>query len=316
MAQPPPPQPEPPWPPPPWSAKSSLAKAVVAAGFLYDPRQDIIFSRMDALQRQFGYAYGYDDSIFLINAVIDCEPIFFAFAGKTWMIELWKGQYGLMTGCEIGVYNRSPNNSPHYALLDRILGERRHDRTPSHNMFFDCASDGELLEMSFTLKRSGQKLFSRGPEKHWWLTGFKWGELSNPDDLSMEVEIEIPNNEMREAFKQGLITLNYGYNVIGGSRIRFTFDRPKTFQPRRDSAKQTELAAVMNGNLGLVSRYKKLGLGSNDPNLETLNAAGWISDSIALYGQSFFNQVWAILRKEVDRTLVEVLRAIGKFFRP
>ena len=174
---------------PQWSPSSPLAHAVVAAGFWYDPQQDIIFSRMDALQRQFGYAYGYDDSIFLINAVIDCEPIFFAFAGKTWMIELWKGQYGLMTGCEIGVYNRSPNNSPPYALLDRFLGKREHDPTPSHNMFFDCASDSELLEMSFTLKRRGQKLFSRGPEKHWWLTGFKWGELSNPDDLSMDVEI-------------------------------------------------------------------------------------------------------------------------------
>ena len=42
-----------------WSASSPLAKAVVAAGFSYDPQQDIIFSRMDALQRQFGYAYGY-----------------------------------------------------------------------------------------------------------------------------------------------------------------------------------------------------------------------------------------------------------------
>jgi hypothetical protein len=299
-----------------WSPSSPLAHAVVAAGFSYDPQQDIIFSRMDALQRQFGYAYGYDDSIFLINAVIDCEPIFFAFAGKTWMIELWKGQYGLMTGCEIGVYNRSPNNSPPYDLLDRFLGKREHDPTPSHNMFFDCASNRELLEMSFTLKRSGQKLFSRGPEKHWWLTGFKWGELSNPDDLSMDIEIKFPDNEMMELFKKALIGLGYGYNALGSGAVRFTFDRPKTFQPRRDPAKQTELAEVNSSNLGLVSRYKKLGLGSNDPNLVTGDAAGLISDFTALYSQSFFNQVWAILHKEADRTLVEVLRAIGKFFSP
>jgi len=289
---------------------------VVAAGFWYDRQQDIIFSRMDALQRQFGYAYGYDDSIFLINAVIDCEPIFFAFAGKTWMIELWKGQYGLMTGCEIGVYNRSPNNSPAYALLDRFLGKRERDPTPSHNMFFDCASDNELLEMSFTLKRHGQKLFSRGPEKHWWLTGFKWGELSNPDDLSMEVEIKFPSYEMIGPFKDALVGLRYGFNVIGGLSVRFTFDRPKTFQPRQDPAKQTELAVVNNSNLGLVSRYKKLGLGSNDPNLVTGNAAGWISDSTALYGQSFFKQVWARVYKQADKTLAELLEAIAKFFRP
>jgi Domain of unknown function (DUF4474) len=298
-----------------WSPSSSLAHTVVQAGFLYDPQQDIIFSRMDALQRQFGYAYGYDDSIFIINAVIDCEPIFFAYAGKTWMIELWKGQYGLMTGCEIGVYNRSSNSSQGYDLLDRFLGKRDHDTTPSHNKFFDCAGDNELLEMSFTLKRRGQKLFSRGPEKHWWLTGFKWGELSDPDDLSMEVEIRFPNYEMIGPFKDALVGLKYGFNVIGGLSVRFTFDRPRTFQPRKDPAKQTELAAVNNSNRDLVARYKALGLSSNDPN-SVGNAAGWISDSIAIYGQSFFKQVWKILSKQPERILNELLEAIARLFRP
>jgi Domain of unknown function (DUF4474) len=259
-----------------WSPSSRLANAVVTAGFSYDPQQDFIFSRMDALQRQFGYAYGYDDSIFLINAVIDCEPIFFEFAGKTWMIELWKGQYGVMTGCEIGVYNRSPNNSPPYALLDRFLGKREHDPNPSHNLFFDCASDSELLKMSFTLKRRGQKLFSRGPEKHWWLTGFKWGELSDPDDLSMDIGIWFANWEMSSAFRNALVDLKYGYNLIGGSSVAFMFDWPKTFQPRGDPARKAELAAVNSSNRGLVSRYNKLGLGSNDPNLITGDAAGLI----------------------------------------
>jgi hypothetical protein len=249
-----------------WSPSSRLANAVVTAGFSYDPQQDLIFSRMDALQRQFGYAYGYDDSIFLLNAVIDCEPIFFAFAGKTWMIELWKGQYGVMTGCEIGVYNRSPNNSPPYALLDRFLGKREHDPNPSHNLFFDCASDSELLKMSFTLKRRGQKLFSRGPEKHWWLTGFKWDELSDADELSMDIEIWFANWEMSSAFRNALVDLKYGYNLIGGSSVAFTFDWPKTFQPRGDPARKAELAAVNSSNRGLVSRYNKLGLVSRERN--------------------------------------------------
>jgi hypothetical protein len=304
----------------PWSPESPLAHAVFAAGFKYDPQQDIIFSRMDALQRQFGYAYGYDDSIFLINAVIDCEPIFFVFAGKTWMIELWKGQYGLMTGCEIGVYNRPLNDPPEWALLDRFLGRREHDPTPSHNKFFACANDNELLEMSFTLKRRGQKLFSRGPEKHWWLTGFKWGVLSNPDDLSMEVEIRFPSYEMIGPFKDALVGLGYGFNVIGGLSVRFTFDRPHTFQPRKDPAKQRELAAVNSSNLGLVSRYEKLRLdlqlGSNDPNLITGDAAGLIPDFTALYGPSFFNQIWAIVYKQASKTLEELLEEIAKLFRP
>jgi hypothetical protein len=118
------------------------------------------------------------------------------------------------------------------------------------------------------------------------------------------------------AFRNALVDLKYGYNLIGGSSVAFRFDSPKTFQPRRDQAKQTELAAVNSSNRGIVSRYKELKLGSNDPNLIPGDAAGLISDFTNLYGQSFFKQVWAMFYKQADRTLVELLEAIAKLFRP
>jgi hypothetical protein len=65
-----------------WTPTSALAHAVYAAGFVYDPAQDIIVSRMDALQRNFGCAFGYDEAAIGMNAVIDCEPIFFDYGGK------------------------------------------------------------------------------------------------------------------------------------------------------------------------------------------------------------------------------------------
>ena len=76
-----------------------------------------------------------------------------------------------------------------YAVLDATVGQRPGDPNPSHNLFFDCASDSELLLMSSTLYRNGKKLFCRGPDRHWWLTGFKWGVLSEPSDLTMDVSI-------------------------------------------------------------------------------------------------------------------------------
>jgi hypothetical protein len=274
-----------------WSPNSPLAHAVVTAGFFYDPQQDIIFSRKDALQRKLGYAYGYDDYAYLISAEIDCEPIFFDYRGKTWMIELWKGQYGLMTGCEIGIYNRSLKDSPpYYRFLDTVIGKRPDDQNPTHNLFFDCAGDDELLNMSFTLRRKGQKLLSRGPENHWWLTGFKWGELSSPDDLSMEVQIKFPNAEIEEAFRQALIALKYGFNVIGGDSVRFTFDQPKTFQPRRDLNKQAWFVQVRRMNGDIVSTYKQLRSGSNDPNLISGDLARKIADYITQYGGAFITQ--------------------------
>ena len=83
---------------------------------------------------------------------------------------------------------------------------------------------------------------------------------------------------MSMAFRNALVDLRYGYNLIGGSSVAFTFDSPKTFQPRRDPARKAELAAVNSSNRGLVSRYKNLGLGSNDPNLVSGDAAGLMAD--------------------------------------
>ena len=50
---------------------SPLAIAVDAAGFDYDPTQDIIYSKMNPLQRYFGYAYGYDAAALVMNAILD-----------------------------------------------------------------------------------------------------------------------------------------------------------------------------------------------------------------------------------------------------
>ena len=91
--------------PVPWEPESVLAGIVVEAGFKYDPEQDILYSRRDALQRKAGYTYLYDVvAPETTSANIHCEPIRFVFDARKWMIELWKGQYGIETGAEIGVY--------------------------------------------------------------------------------------------------------------------------------------------------------------------------------------------------------------------
>ena len=220
---------------------------------------------MDPLQRNFGYAYGYDAAALLMNAIIDCEPIFFDYNGKTWMIELWKGQYGLETGCEIGVYNRTIGSTTFvYGILDATVGKRPGDPNPSHNLFFDCASDSELLLMSSTLYRNGQKVFSRGPEKHWWLTGFKWGLLSEPEDLTMDVSIECLDSVMKTALVNSLIAMGYQNVRTNGNTVSFRFDRPKTHQPRADTP--AAVSAVRIANQQIVAAYNSLSLASNDPN--------------------------------------------------
>lgn len=296
-----------------WTPRSVLAFLVVAAGFWYDPKQDIIFSRMDPLQRDFGYAYGYDAAALAMAAIIDCEPIFFDYAGKHWMIELWKGQYGLETGCEIGVYNRAIGSTSFlYGILDSTIGQRPNDPTPSHNLFFDCASDSELLLMSSKLYRDGEEVFSRGPERHWWLTGFKWGVLSKPEQLTMDVSIECLDDVMKTALVDSLNAMGYQLQT-NGNTVSFTFDTPKTAQPR-DALPAAAVAAVRAEQEQIVAAYDSLGLTSNDPNTVGDQAAATIGRAFAIYSAEFFETVIAMLANQLGVAISDAIRALTDGF--
>ncbi len=296
----------------PWTPTSLLALAVYAAGFLYDPGQDIIYSRMDPLQRQFGYAYGYDAAALAMDAIIDCEPIFFDYAGKHWMIELWKGQYGLETGCEIGVYTRPiGSNSPIYALLDATVGRRPGDPNPSHNLFFDCANDNELLEMSSTLYKNGQRLFCRGPEKQWWLTGFKWGVYSHPDELTMDVSITCLDTTMRNALVYALVDMGYSISV-SSTTVRFTFATPSTHQPRSDTPAIVQ--AVEYIDQGIVNAYNAFGFPNNDPNTIPDTALATIMNAVGIYSLEFFTQAVANLANSTGLNAYDVIDGLAQAF--
>lgn len=281
-----------------WTPQSTLARLVDAAGFWYDPNQDIIYSKMYPLQRSFGYCYAYDAAALAMNAIIDCEPIFFDYGGKSWMIELWKGQYGIETGAEIGVYTRSSTAPPLYAVLDTTVGQRPNDPDPLHSRFFDCATDSDRLRMSWVLYRNGKRLFSRGPDLHWWLTGFKWGVHSEPEELTMDVSIECLDATMTTAFTLALASMGYTNVQTSGNSVNFVFDKPRTSQPR--VAVPQLVAAVRAENQQLVAAYNSLGLTSNDPNTVGDQASATIGRAISIYSHEFFAKLVPALAQPVE----------------
>ena len=296
----------------PWTPSSALGHVVYAAGFLYDADQDIIYSRMDALQRNFGYAYGYDAAALGMSAVLDCEPIFFDYDGKLWMIELWKGQYGLESGCEIGVYTRPiGSTAPGYALLDATVGHRPGDDAPSHNLFYDCAADADMLELSATLNRDGEEMFTRGPEVHWWLTGFRWGVLSDPSQLSVDVAITLKDGEMCEAFMAGIAGRPYPNLEVDGTTVSFTFDRPYAVpQPPKPAP---ILAAVEAVNAAIVKNYDAQGFRSNDPNdvqVEFLSVTGLG----LLHSADYFGLAVCQLAVEIGEDMSSVVTGLASGF--
>ena len=192
-----------------------LDEIVRAAGYSYEEKQDIFYSNMNAWQRNMGYCRLYDEASAPLGMIIDCEPIYFEYGGKRWMIELWKGQYDLTTGCEVGVYT-----SDHLDI--NIPGIFR-------GTFYYCASNDDLLAMSCSLKKNGRTIFSR-EDKHWWLTGFKLGEFSEPSELTMEISITLKDEPMRNAFINGLRGAGYPRKKfeINGNTVSLIFDEPYT----------------------------------------------------------------------------------------
>ena len=186
-------------------------------GFCYQTGQDVIVTSLEAWQRQFGYCSRFDRTALHFGMVFDCEPFFFYYRGRTYRIELWKGQYGINLGGEVGIYYAEGRVSP-----DKF------DTT-----HFESIPDDELLIIEMALYQSGQKLFE-STRPHWWLGGFCMGKYSEPENLTMQISITFTSQQMLCAFVESM--LNNGYRkcdiTVCDLMVSFCFSCPHTMQPR------------------------------------------------------------------------------------
>ena len=198
--------------------RSRLNDLIAPFGFAYDGVKDIFYSRMDSWQRKYGYGRIYDEAAAPLNMIIDCEPIYFTYDNKKWMIEFWKGQYGITTGAEVGVYYL-----PEKTLAESVL---------EPELVYRCVEDEDRLKIQTTLWKNGKQLYWRSGY-HWWLTGFVLGEFSNLKELELDIQITLKDSMMRDAFLAGLKKAGYRKEEIGvaGNTVGIHFARPHTRQP-------------------------------------------------------------------------------------
>lgn len=185
-------------------------KDLNVAGFSYNKEKDIFISTKGAWQKKFGYCYMYDVTAPLCQMIIDTEPIKFNYNNKNYLITFWKGQYGITTGAEIGIYATS-------------------EKKINKKTIYLPVSDDEMLDMSFILYKKNKEI-TRVSSKHWWLTAFKIGEFSKPKDLSMDIKIVFKDKEMLESFLKSFKKLKQkskNYNIIDNT-FYFKFKKPKT----------------------------------------------------------------------------------------
>ncbi len=136
--------------------------------YMFNPDGNYYYTNSDPWQRALGYHEFFDVGAGFVAIYMDTMRCKFEYGNKDWMIQFWKGQYGLVfVGHEIGVYTKPK------------------DRGNEH---YDAASNEEALYMSMTGYRKGEELYTREYGKYWWCTGFVPGKLDNYSDRS-ELEI-------------------------------------------------------------------------------------------------------------------------------
>lgn len=187
---------------------SQLNTLLSPFGYCYDHNRDIISSLNDSWQRHFGYAAFFDKAAPHFNMVFDALPIYFDYQGKTWLIEFWKGQYGINTGGEIGVYH-----------ADEIIPPGRQNAK-----LFKAVSDTDMLPLSFELFKNNISLLTVS-KSTWWLTAFCMGQFSNPADLYLNVTITFPNYEMQRSFLTALLDAGIPekYIKLSGRQVKVLF---------------------------------------------------------------------------------------------
>lgn len=193
-------------------------KELYPSGFAYDSEKDIFYSLKDAWQRNYGYRDSYDEMASYFNMIIDREPIKFDYKDRHWMIEMWKGQYGLAAGGEVGIYVSDDGTN------------------------YRCVSEDEEIGMGMTLIKN-RKILVQRYDRHWWLTGFKFGEYCKPKNLIMVVDFELYDSRMCLAVVNELIRMGYNeqdfmyYNNI----LRIRFDVPFT---KRQKSRRRPMAHI------------------------------------------------------------------------
>ena len=176
-------------------------------GYLYDPSGKYFYTADDPWQRNVGYNSIFDTAAPLTFIDFDTVRLRFPYGDKDWMIQLWKGQYGLIFyGAEVGIYTKPK---------DRVL------------MHYDCATDDEMLKMSMVFNEykngSWQQRFTRPYGYYWWCTGFLPGnKAGNFSVLKLDMRITAKDYDMLKGIKTALEENSIDYKV-SGLDVYFTF---------------------------------------------------------------------------------------------
>lgn len=152
--------------------------------------------KYNSWQKRFGYNKLYDLAAPYILLEYDYVRVHFEYAGKDWMVQLWKGQYGLVFyGCETGIYSKDHSDEDDTVVTTYMGTDESDWLGMKTELYHDKTGNGDY-QLEFTCDE----------EQNWWQTGFKPGHLRRQEpanELRMVGKLTFKDEEMAEAFAKG-----------------------------------------------------------------------------------------------------------------
>ena len=174
----------------------------IALSYSYSEAGNYFYTDDDPWQRNFGFNRLYDIGAVFTVMYLDTFHVYYNHNGYDWMVQFWKGQYGLLfLGGEIGLYYKDPA------------------KTTQH---YNCAEEDMEINMQMSVYRGDEytELFTRPYAPHWWTTAFVPGKLkkfSDRTELTMVAKLEFKSVEEREKFCNALEKID----DVDGNRFRY-----------------------------------------------------------------------------------------------
>jgi len=114
-----------------------------------------------------------------------------------------------------------------------------------------------MLNMDLILYKNG-KVITKVNSRHWWLAIFKLGMFSNPKDLSLDINIKFPNQNMLEAFLESFQKLGYTKKdfIVIDNTFCFKYLKPHTHKVWTRTWLTDSIRQYLNSkNVELYNKY-------------------------------------------------------------
>ena len=153
-------------------------------------------------QKDFGFARIYDYCAPYVGMEYDYIRVFFNYENRDFMLQLWKGLYVGMPGCEIGLYDREEDGLKRDMMTLYYAAEEEYWPIVDMSLYHQVEEGSDEYEF----------MFKRPTAKYWWCTGFVEGELRQmepADELRMVATLTMKDEQMTNLVCGGLCSCGF-----------------------------------------------------------------------------------------------------------